>query len=95
MSTYVADEIDAFSAIRDIALAEFEGETTALNLERACIANDFVEDCLKPARPPYEAQHLPEADAARERQRCEDVKIRIALLRAHMNAISRDQMCAA
>ena len=95
MSSYVGDEIQAYATIRDIALAEAEKITTSLNLERARIANEFVENCLKPARPPYEAQHLPEGDAARERQRCEAAKVRIALLRAHLDAASRTHSRAA
>lgn len=97
MSSYVVDEINAYVAIRDIALAEFEKEMTALNLKRACIANGFVETCLKqaPARSSYEAQRLPKAIAVRERARCDAVKLRIALLQAHMNAISRDHAHAA
>ncbi|PZR74581.1 MAG: hypothetical protein DLM73_07285 [Chthoniobacterales bacterium] len=95
MSTYVGDEIQAYATIRDLALAEAEKVTTPLNLERARIANDFVENCLKPARAPYGAQHLPEGDATRERQRCEAVKVRIALLHAHMDAMSRDHVRAA
>ena len=65
MTSYVVDEINAYVAIRDIALAEAEKEPSSVNLERVRIANDFVKNCLKPARPPYEAQHLPETDAAR------------------------------
>ena len=90
MTSYVVDEINAYVAIRDIALAEAEKEPNSVNLERARIANDFVENCLKPARSPYEAQHLPEPDAARERERCQAVKVRLSLLRAHLDAISRD-----
>jgi hypothetical protein len=95
MTTYVVDEINAYVAIRDIALAEAEKEPNSVNLERVRIANDFVKDCLKPARPPYEAQHLPETDAARERERCRDVRVRLSLLRAHLNAISRAHATAA
>jgi len=95
MSTYIADEIQAYATIRDLALAEAEKITNSLNLERARIANEFVENCLKPARPPYEAQHLPEGDAAREHQRCEAVKVRLSLLRAHLAAMSRDHAHAA
>jgi hypothetical protein len=90
MTNYVVDEINAYVAIRDIALAEAEKEPTSLNLERARIANDFVENCVKPARPPYEAQHLPETDAARERGNCQGVKVRLSLLRAHLDAMARD-----
>jgi len=95
MSTYVADEIQAYATIRDLALAEAEKITNRLNLERARIANEFVETSLKPAKSPYEAQHLPEGDAARERQRCEAVKVRMSLLNAHLAAMSRDQVRAA
>ena len=41
------------------------------------------------------AQHLPEGDAARERQRCEAAKVRLSLLNAHLAAMSRDQVRAA
>jgi hypothetical protein len=95
MTSYVVDEINAYIAIRDIALGEAEKEPSSVNLERLRIANDFVKDCLKPARSPYEAQHLPEADAARERDRCRDVRVRLSLLRAHLNAISRSHADAA
>src|SRR5688572_32979075 len=87
MSTYVADEIQAYATIRDLALAEAEKVTNTLNLERARIANEFVENTLKPAKSPYDAQRLPEGEAARERQRCEAVKVRLSLLNAHMVAM--------
>ena len=95
MTSYVVDEINAYVAIRDIALAEAEKEPSSVNLERARIANDFVRNCLKPARPPYEAQHLPKTDAARERRRCQAASVRLALLRANLDAISRDHTHAA
>lgn len=95
MTNYVVDEINAYVVIRDIALAEAEKEPSSLNLERLRIANDFVKDCLKPPRPAYKTQHLPEADAARERERCRDVRFRLSSLRAHLNAISRDHAHAA
>jgi hypothetical protein len=95
MTSYVVDEINAYSAIRDIALAEAEKEPTSVNLERARIANDFVENCLKPVRSPYQAQHLPETDAARELGHCQAVKIRLSLLRAHLDAMARNQPDAA
>jgi hypothetical protein len=95
MTSYVVDEIHAYAVIRDIAVAEAEKEPSSVNLERARIANDFVKNCLKPARSPYEAQHLPEIDAARERGRCQAVKVRLALLRAHLDAVSRDHAHAA
>lgn len=95
MSTYIADEIRAYATIRDLALAEAEKLTNALNLQRARIANEFVENALKPARAPYESQHLPEGDAARERQRCEAVKVRLSLLQAHLEALAREHAHAA
>jgi hypothetical protein len=95
MSTYIADEIQAYSVIRDLALAEAERETNSLNLERVRIANEFVENAIKPAKTIYQAQQLVKADAARERQRCEAVKVRIALLRTHLEAVTRDHAHAA
>src|SRR5438874_2106163 len=95
MSTYIADEIRAYATIRDLALAEAEKVTNSLNLERTRIANDFVENALKPARNPYESQHLPEGEATRERQRCEAVKVRLSLLHGHLDALARDHAHAA
>ena len=90
MTTYIADEIRAYATIRDLALAEAERLTNPLNLERARIANDFVENSLKPARRAYDGQRLPAGDAARERQRCEAVRVRVSLLHAHLEALSRE-----
>ncbi|HSP45241.1 MAG TPA: hypothetical protein VLO30_04560 [Chthoniobacterales bacterium] len=95
MSIYIADEIRAYATIRDLAVVEAEGITNRLNLERARIANDFVENALKPPRNPYESQHLPEGVATRERQRCKAVKVRLSLLRAHLAALSREHVQAA
>jgi hypothetical protein len=95
MSTYIADEIRAYGTIRDLALAEAEKVTNSLNLERARIANEFVENSLKPARTPYESQHLLEGDATRERQRCEAVKVRLSLLHAHLETLNREHAHAA
>lgn len=95
MNSYVVDEINAYVAIRDIALGEAEKDPSSINLERTRIANDFVENCLKPARSPYESQHLPETDAARERGRCQAVKVRLSLLRARRDAASREHAHAA
>jgi len=91
LTSYIGDEINAYGVIRDIALAEAEKEPTPLNLERARIANDFVQNCLRPARTPYEAQNLPEPEATRERRRCEDAKMRIALLRAQVETVAHEQ----
>lgn len=77
-----AGEISAYSALRDRLLEKAEGSRTESNLDRAASANEFVENCLRPARAPYGAQHLPPAEAARERQRCEAVRLRLAGLRA-------------
>jgi hypothetical protein len=95
MSTYITDEIRAYATIRDLAVVEAEKVTNSLNLERARIANEFVENVLKPARHPYDSQHLAEGDAARERQRCEAVKVRLSLLHAHLDAVARDHAHAA
>ena len=75
-------EIDAYIALRDRLVAKAESVCTDSNLDRAAGANEFVENCVRPARSPYEAQHLPEAEAARERKRCEAVKLRLARLRS-------------
>jgi hypothetical protein len=80
-SKYIVDEINAYIAIRDSLLAEAEEVRSCAKLDSLSVANDFVETCLKPPRPTYKAQHLSEADAARERKRCLMVKIRIAELR--------------
>jgi hypothetical protein len=79
-SEYALEEIAAYIAIRDGLLSEAEKAATCESLRRVATANDFVETCLRPARSPYEAQFLAEADAARERKRCEMVKVRIAQL---------------
>jgi hypothetical protein len=95
MTTYVVDEIRAYATIRDLALAEAEKATNPLNLERARIANDFVENALKPARNSYGNQRLPAGDSIRERQRCKAVKVRLSLLHAHLDALERDHAHAA
>lgn len=79
-------EINAYIAIRDDLLIEAEQIKTRAKIDSLAVANDFVVTCLKPPRPPYQAQCLPEADAARERQRCEQVKTRIAELKAEIAA---------
>ena len=80
-SAYSVAEINAYIAIRDQLLAEAEELRTATKLASTGLANDFVQGCLQPARPPYEAQCLPEIDAVRERKRCEAIRDRIAQLR--------------
>jgi hypothetical protein len=81
----VAEEIFSFIAVRDLLLAEAEELTTEANLHRVWMANEFAERCLEPARPPYQAQTLPNADATFERHRCKTVKVRIAELRARVH----------
>src|SRR5579864_1729715 len=83
-SKYAVDEINAYISIRDNLLSEAEATTTSALLHRLTLANDFVQSCLQPARPPYEAQYLSESDAARERERCKAVKTRIAELGAQI-----------
>jgi hypothetical protein len=74
-------EIHAYISIRDQLLTEAEEIPSNSTLHRATIANDVVEIFLKPAKRPYEAQYLPENEAAGERERCETVKNRIVELR--------------
>jgi hypothetical protein len=81
-SVYSMAEINAYIAIRNDLLAEAEELRTPAKLDSAALANDFVLGCLRPARPPYEAQCLPETDAVLERKRCEVVRDRLAELRA-------------
>src|SRR5437868_14698479 len=80
-SAYSAAEINAYIAIRDQLFAEAEEVPTGAKLASTGLANDFVQGCLQPVRSPYEAQCLPEADAVRERKRCEAVRDRLAQLR--------------
>ena len=77
-----AVEIHAYLAARDLLFCEAEENPTEANLRSAAASNETVETCLRPARSPYQAQSLPEAEAARERQHCKAVKTRIAELRA-------------
>jgi hypothetical protein len=79
-SAYSVAEINAYIAIRDQLLREAEELHTSAKIASTVLANDFVEGCLQPARPPYESQCLPEQDAIRERKRCETVRARIAEL---------------
>ena len=77
-------EIHAFLAARNLLLREAEENTTEVNLRRAASANEFAENCLSPARSPYQTQALPEAEAARERRHCNAVKMRLAALRTRI-----------
>jgi hypothetical protein len=83
------EEIAAYIAVRDGLLEEAEKELTETALERLIQANQFVAHCLKPARLPYQAQSLPEVDAAREMKRCQTVDARIAQMRARTAATAR------
>ena len=86
-----ADEINAYIAVRDQALADAERVTTRGTVDRALLANEFVESCLRPMRSPYQAQALPEATATCERKRCAAAKLRLIQLSARIG----DQRCAA
>lgn len=80
----VIAEIKAYIAIRDNLLAEAEQLKTRTKIDSLTVANDFVLNCLKPVRPPYQSQCLPEAQAVRERKRCEAVRSRITELRCQI-----------
>jgi hypothetical protein len=82
------DEINAYIAVRDGLVDETEAAPTSARLDRLAAANEFVVNCLKPARSPYEAQCLSEMEAARERKRCEAVQTQIAKWRAQLSAAS-------
>jgi hypothetical protein len=81
----VAEEIFSFIAVRDVLLAEAEEQPTETSLHRVWMANEFVERCLEPARPPYQAQSLPAAEANFERRRCKTVRVRLAALRSRIH----------
>ena len=79
-SVYSIAEINAYIAVRDQLLAEAEKVLTSAKLATAALANNFVEGCLQAPRSPYQAECLPESDTARERERCQAVRERIAEL---------------
>ena len=81
-SQHADGEIQAFIAARDMAIADAQRNPTNTSLTRAFLANELVENCLKPARTPYQAQSFPEAEAMREKKRCESVTGKLAQLRA-------------
>ena len=85
VSSEAIEEINAYIAVRDQSLAQAECVPTRGTVDRALLANDFVENCLRPARSPYEAQALAESDAAVERQRCATAKARLAQLSARLD----------
>jgi hypothetical protein len=74
-------EIHSYLAARDLLFRAADSNSTEANLRCAWAANEFAESCLRPARAPYHAQALPEAEAARERRRCTSVRLRLAELR--------------
>src|SRR5256885_2352277 len=61
-SQHAHDEIGAYIAIRNILLADAEKSPTSEAIASLAAANDVVETCLRPACPPYQAQHLAEID---------------------------------
>jgi hypothetical protein len=91
-SQQASAEIHAYIAARDMALAEAERQVSHMTLNRAFLANELVENCLQPARSPYQSQSLPPAEAAREQTRCDAAKRRIAQLRN--DAETRHYECA-
>jgi hypothetical protein len=79
-------EINAYIALRDMYLSEAEAALTETAWQRAESANEFVAQTLRPARSPYEAQHLSENDAVRERQRCAGVSLRLLALHNRLDS---------
>ena len=75
-----SEEIYAYVSARDSLLAEAEQGPTAAAVKRAQLANEFVVNCLQPARLPYAAQFLSQQEADRELQRCRDASARLAAL---------------
>ncbi|MBV9008777.1 MAG: hypothetical protein JO354_06370 [Verrucomicrobia bacterium] len=84
--TPAEEEIHCYIALRDLLLDSVNKDPTAENLSRLAVANDSVTTCLQPLRSPYQAQYLSEPEAARERERCVGVAIRIAQLRRQSTA---------
>jgi hypothetical protein len=83
---YAIEEITAYIAVRDGLLEEAAQETTEATIERLVLTNTFVASCLRPARPLYLAQCLPEVDTVRELKRCHAVDAQIIKLRAQLVA---------
>jgi hypothetical protein len=81
-SAEASTEIQAYMSARDMALSEAERGPSDLSLNRAFLANEIVERCLKFARTPYQAQCLPEGETSRAQGRCEAVKHRLQQLRS-------------
>jgi hypothetical protein len=83
---YAIEEINAYIAVRDGLLEEAARETTEATIERLVLTNTFVASCLRPMRPPYLTQCLPEVDTVRELKRCHAVDAQIVGLRAQLVA---------
>ena len=83
---YAVDEIGAYIAVRDSLLTEAQEGLTEAALQRLVLANNFVANCLRPAKKPYLSQFLPETDAVRELKRCAGVDAAITKLRARLTA---------
>ena len=81
-SQYAIDEINAYMAVRDGLLEEAEQNPTEASIHRLVLANDFVKNCLGPARDPYITQCLPKVDAVRELQHCQTIEARMVKIRA-------------
>ena len=81
-SEYAIDDINAYIAVRDGLVGEAEQETTEAAIERLVLANNFIANCLRPTRPQYMTQCLPEVDSVRELKRCHAVDAHIVKLRA-------------
>ena len=75
-------EIYSYIAVRDLLLASAESTPSRASLDSAAVANDLVETYLKPARSPYEAQHLARNESLVQQRRCDAARGRIAGLRA-------------
>ena len=83
-----AVDIHSYLAARDLLFRAADSNSTEANLRCAWAANEFAESCLRPARAPYHAQALPEAEAARERRRCTSVRLRLSELRLRAASVS-------
>jgi hypothetical protein len=80
-SAEASSEIHAYMSARDMALSDAESRPSDLTLNRAFLANEVVEGCLKSARSPYQAQCLPQSELLQAQTRCEAVKRRLQQLR--------------
>ena len=85
-SQLAIEEINAYIAVRDGLMAEAISDRSEAAIESLALANNFVSNCLGPARQPYLTQCLPAKDAARELQRCHAADAQIARFRARRAA---------